>query len=789
MNVSNNRELLIPYKQALGSNFRYATDKEKMKSNIQEIYKSANLLYDQGMLHEAGKLFSYLTSYTPAALRLIDQNEYVDSSQKVSKIYHTLLLDLAKEDESVGQFAKTLIESPIPPSFGSKTYFNFVSMYRDFVSKTEQSKCIRGIIHPLHASLQNSSINEKWNYSEGQIQVDWESVQGERPYQEDRILIDEYFQFVQHDQIFNGKIYAVFDGHGGSGAAQFLLDRFSIALEEELSSAADTSDLSISNALSSVFVTTHYILKQVGETSGSTACLAFFFNNCIYVANCGDSRMVLGMDGEEYQLTRDDDLNKKDDSNTEKTQENLEKEKLFLEIYERGGKIESNRVGSYLAMAKAIGDINIAGINPRPVIHKIVPRELPQPKKASLIIGSDGLWVIKNKPAVVGIESVEVNPAEKLCDLALKKDPQDNISAIVINLIPQKVDNQNTHEKSDSSETQKPNLNPYRRHGRKELPGPLNAQDLIDNIKIFTQHYSRGLISLEKIQRALKSPYKWQQGQSLYDLSFFQKMMPLLEKLSSEDLVTLLSDKGLFEPYPLHNAEILKEAIPLLTKLSPEQRFILLSMRYDGKTPLEINAEATVALLNQISKEEWIPLFNVERVSKILVSWPKHIYPLFENLTKDELKVFLLKIAGGDETVLWYSLGGAISLLKKLSADDLKEFLWVKNKYGDTLLHAPFNVSSLINLLQNYSLSEQIELLSVFDDKGRTPFHIKELIEAFIPCVKELPSENVIAYLSLKDSKGKTPLDDPQIVKILKKNKVFDLLPSKDLKLISSQLI
>ena len=48
------------------------------------------------------------------------------------------------------------------------------------------------------------------------------SYQGTRDYNEDRILIEENLKL--HDQLFN--VYAVFDGHGGSSAAEFLRIHF-----------------------------------------------------------------------------------------------------------------------------------------------------------------------------------------------------------------------------------------------------------------------------------------------------------------------------------------------------------------------------------------------------------------------------------------------------------------------------------------------------------------------------------------------------------------------------------
>lgn len=421
MTISSNfNQLMKPYKQAIENERDGSGTQDSRKANAKAIYVNANELYEQGHLHHAGKLFSYLTV---SARYLLDGEACYDIAEKVSQIYHTLLKQLATEEKRVGQFAQTLLEIP-HLYFDSKNYSSCISAYRDFRKKNENNKCIKLMLHPLHIKAQKSAVTEKWNFSDAEVKAYSASEQGPRPYQEDRILINENFQFSQQDKNFTGKIYAVFDGHGGSKTSQFLQDTFSNLLAEALSAETDTSDASIYNAITSAFTTTHYMMKQNNEVSGSTACVAFFLNGCIYTANCGDSRMIMAMDQNVYQVTQDDKITNK---------------KLVSEIYQRGGKIQGGSVGGVLGMAKAIGDTKIVGIDPRPVIHKINPKELPQPQRACLVIASDGLWdVIPNKKAaeLACVEGDDANSATELCSAALSNHSRDNVSAVVIYLTP-----------------------------------------------------------------------------------------------------------------------------------------------------------------------------------------------------------------------------------------------------------------------------------------------------------------------------------------------------------------
>lgn len=420
MNIipSDSKHLMTAYKEMC----------EAPSSNIhnfkaKEIYENACKLYDHGELHKAGKLFSFLTGNAYLLSRFLNWDEISDIQDKGLKTYHTLCQQLSQLDKRIGQFGQKALIDAKEPYHSPKAYVHYLTLYRDMRKKNENNKCIKEILHPMHRKCQKND-KEKWNFSEAKVQAYSASEKSSRDYQEDRVLVDVNFQFSHQEENYQGKIFAVFDGHGGSGVSQYLQDNFSALLAEALSSEEDINDTSIYNAITSVFVNVHYRMKQTDDISGSTACVAVFLNGCIYTANTGDSRMVMGIDKEVYQITKDD---------------KLDNPKLLREIYQRGARIQNRRLDGSLAMAKAIGDQKVSGINPCPIIHKIDPKKLPQPERACLIIGSDGLWDVMDKHDArkIAIECKDVKESAKdLCDRALSNKSSDNISAIVVYLTP-----------------------------------------------------------------------------------------------------------------------------------------------------------------------------------------------------------------------------------------------------------------------------------------------------------------------------------------------------------------
>lgn len=247
----------------------------------------------------------------------------------------------------------------------------------------------------------------------------------------------------QRDHIF----LAVFDGHGGAGAAKFAARNMVQFLEKTeewkqyvSSGAADVtllgralqqSFLDIDVALRAHQATT---LGAVGaDTSGCTAVTAVITPRHIICSNAGDSRCVLGTNSMAKGLSED-----------HKPTDDLERKR----IENAGGSVQWKRVDGDLAVSRAFGDFQFKQRTDLPAdqqkvscfpdirVHERVPED------DVLLLACDGLWdVMTNNEAIDLVRSIYLTGetsidkiAEEMVDIALEKGSRDNISAIVVPL-------------------------------------------------------------------------------------------------------------------------------------------------------------------------------------------------------------------------------------------------------------------------------------------------------------------------------------------------------------------
>jgi len=128
------------------------------------------------------------------------------------------------------------------------------------------------------------------------------TLQGRRPYNEDRIVVKE---------IRPNLLYcAVFDGHGGSECADFCYNHFEDHLiywiereEGDYQKALDSAFLELNNAFGRWWA---YNGQATANASGSTATVALLYKNIeLYLAHVGDSRAILCRNGQARRLTTD----------------------------------------------------------------------------------------------------------------------------------------------------------------------------------------------------------------------------------------------------------------------------------------------------------------------------------------------------------------------------------------------------------------------------------------------------------------------------------------------------
>jgi len=244
--------------------------------------------------------------------------------------------------------------------------------------------------------------------------------------------------------------FGVFDGHGGKlcakESAKHLLPRILRNHHSDGGEDASLEAKKISKAMQKTFpefdrdhlqnlsaVATHT------DCSGTTAITAFVLPGHIVVANCGDSRCVLGKSGGTSNNSAVKAIPMSFDHKPKNPQERRR-------IEEAGGHVSSDRVDGDLAVSRALGDFSYKDpkrnaskqkVSPCPDI-KIQPRSPDHDK--FLILACDGIWdVMTNQEVVTFVASEQekgwvdaAKIAESLLDKCLAKGSKDNMSVVIV---------------------------------------------------------------------------------------------------------------------------------------------------------------------------------------------------------------------------------------------------------------------------------------------------------------------------------------------------------------------
>ena len=239
-------------------------------------------------------------------------------------------------------------------------------------------------------------------------------------------------------------LFAVYDGHGGSGVSNFLKDKIPEYLTD--------TELPIKKIdIYKIFANISKDLKNnklINSTnSGSTCLCAIQHNNKLQLMNCGDSRAILSSGKKAIQLTIDHKPNEINEKNR------LQKVKGNEKIYKDDG---IWRIGD-LAVSRSFGDFDTSPyITSKP---EITTYEITN-KDKFLILACDGLWdVVSNSEAIRFVYQNPNDTARKLASYALKKGSSDNISIIIVmfehqhNLIGGKNSSASTNSNSNIKNT------------------------------------------------------------------------------------------------------------------------------------------------------------------------------------------------------------------------------------------------------------------------------------------------------------------------------------------------
>jgi protein phosphatase 1L len=225
-------------------------------------------------------------------------------------------------------------------------------------------------------------------------------------------------QISQVDGVTVG-LFGVFDGHGGSRAADYVKQNLFKNLRNHSAFVTDTR-LAIAETYN---MTDQEYLKaddNQHRDAGSTASTAVLVGDRLLVANVGDSRAVLCTGGKALPLSTDHKPNRHDE------RERIEKS---------GGVVMWSgtwRVGGVLAVSRAFGDrlLKKYVVAEPEIQEKLITKEVE-----FLLLASDGLWdVVSNQDAVAMVKDIQnaEEAAKRLTEEAYEKGSADNITCVVI---------------------------------------------------------------------------------------------------------------------------------------------------------------------------------------------------------------------------------------------------------------------------------------------------------------------------------------------------------------------
>ena len=217
----------------------------------------------------------------------------------------------------------------------------------------------------------------------------------------------------------NTRMYAVFDGHGGSQVADYLKENLDKILAESLQGVNLDDPEKVRSRIYKGFRWIDYLMFTLNMEGGSTAGLILITNKHIYLISLGDSTSILYDQGRILAVSKD--CKPGDDSEMRR-------------IQGLGGFITYDpipRVHGILAVSRAFGDFVLkraVGINGYvaegwvTVIPEI--NVLIRPSRGSLLVASDGLWDAF-KPEQVSMAPQTSTKCEMLAYLAAQLTTDD----------------------------------------------------------------------------------------------------------------------------------------------------------------------------------------------------------------------------------------------------------------------------------------------------------------------------------------------------------------------------
>lgn len=272
--------------------------------------------------------------------------------------------------------------------------------------------------------------------------------QGDRPHMEDFHVATE-IPFMFHGTSKSARIFGILDGHGGTGAAEFVKNEFSDTFNHHLvllqQKYSDWNlDTIIWNALKLTFVN---LSDRYQYIDGTTATITLIIDDVLWTANAGDSRAFLVQNDSLIALSEDmkpaifptdlvseQDFEEMDDRALycHYTKRILNRKGCILIPHDGRPPCIKGKYG-VLNVGGAIGDHGMQGICARPAITRVRIE-----KDAMLYIGCDGVFDAASSRQVRETGEAFANDLQKMSEAivasAYMARSPDNISAMVVKL-------------------------------------------------------------------------------------------------------------------------------------------------------------------------------------------------------------------------------------------------------------------------------------------------------------------------------------------------------------------
>ncbi|CAG7880899.1 unnamed protein product, partial [Brassica rapa] len=242
---------------------------------------------------------------------------------------------------------------------------------------------------------------------------------------------DRYVAAVDPDERVRKKaFFGVFDGHGGSKAAEFAAKNLGSNIEAAMAAGRSGEEgYSTERAIRDGYIKTDEDFLKEGSRGGACCVTALISEGELAVSNAGDCRAVISRGGVAEALTTDHNPGQADE---------------LKRIEALGGYVDCCngvwRIQGTLAVSRGIGDRYLKEW----VIAEPETKTLRiKPEFEFLILASDGLWdKVTNQEAVdvvrpycVDVENPKtLSACQKLVELSCKRGSLDDISLIIIQL-------------------------------------------------------------------------------------------------------------------------------------------------------------------------------------------------------------------------------------------------------------------------------------------------------------------------------------------------------------------